>query len=244
MNDLVYPDPALLAAVRVAMWEDKLPRLVLADWLDEHGDHERAEFVRHQCGFYGKPADSTGRQVELLQKNGRRWLPWQTVPPIDTAVFSGLDYYVQLLRQFHLGFVEETAVDTVGEWVGEEIECLACEDATVCWETNAVECSRCDGTGVDFIKGVGGQMVRMHPLNRVWVRTSNPARGENGGWYWDCCIAGGGSGLPPGVYERLPVFSELRRFGRPLPMRIGYENEDFANAELSEAMILYATEEL
>jgi uncharacterized protein (TIGR02996 family) len=26
--------------------DDDAPRLVLADWLDDHGDHDRAEFVR------------------------------------------------------------------------------------------------------------------------------------------------------------------------------------------------------
>ncbi|HVK17554.1 MAG TPA: TIGR02996 domain-containing protein [Fimbriiglobus sp.] len=38
---------ALLAAV-IARPEDDLPRLVFADWLDEHGEHDRAAFVRAQ----------------------------------------------------------------------------------------------------------------------------------------------------------------------------------------------------
>jgi uncharacterized protein (TIGR02996 family) len=29
--------------------EEDLPRLALADWLDERGDAERAEFIRLQC---------------------------------------------------------------------------------------------------------------------------------------------------------------------------------------------------
>jgi uncharacterized protein (TIGR02996 family) len=39
---------ALLAAVRAAPADDA-PRLVYADWLDEHGQPERAEFIRLQC---------------------------------------------------------------------------------------------------------------------------------------------------------------------------------------------------
>lgn len=39
---------ALLQAV-LAQSDDDLPRLVLADWLEEHGEGERAEFIRVQC---------------------------------------------------------------------------------------------------------------------------------------------------------------------------------------------------
>jgi uncharacterized protein (TIGR02996 family) len=39
---------AFLAAI-VAAPDDDLPRLVLADWLDEHGQPARAEFIRVQC---------------------------------------------------------------------------------------------------------------------------------------------------------------------------------------------------
>src|SRR5687768_3217999 len=38
-------EPALLQAIREAP-DDDAPRLVYADWLDEHGRPERAEFVR------------------------------------------------------------------------------------------------------------------------------------------------------------------------------------------------------
>src|SRR5438093_1495473 len=39
---------ALLAAICAHPDEDT-PRLVYADWLDEHGEHDRAEFIRVQC---------------------------------------------------------------------------------------------------------------------------------------------------------------------------------------------------
>ena len=39
---------ALLAAV-AADPRDDAPRLVLADWLDEQGEPERAAFIRVQC---------------------------------------------------------------------------------------------------------------------------------------------------------------------------------------------------
>jgi uncharacterized protein (TIGR02996 family) len=39
---------ALLAAIRAAP-DDDAPRLIYADWLDEHSQPERAEFIRVQC---------------------------------------------------------------------------------------------------------------------------------------------------------------------------------------------------
>jgi uncharacterized protein (TIGR02996 family) len=46
-----HPDwQAFVAAVREAPDEDT-PRLVAADWLDEHGEHARAELVRVQCAL-------------------------------------------------------------------------------------------------------------------------------------------------------------------------------------------------
>jgi uncharacterized protein (TIGR02996 family) len=37
---------AFLAAIKAAAWDDELPRLVFADWLDEHGEHEEADRQR------------------------------------------------------------------------------------------------------------------------------------------------------------------------------------------------------
>jgi uncharacterized protein (TIGR02996 family) len=46
--------------------ESNVPRLVLADWLDEHGEPARGEFVRWQCTEPNHPP------VEELQR-GRCW---------------------------------------------------------------------------------------------------------------------------------------------------------------------------
>lgn len=42
-------EKAFLAAIKASPADD-LPRLVFADWLDEHGQDERAAFIRCQCG--------------------------------------------------------------------------------------------------------------------------------------------------------------------------------------------------
>jgi uncharacterized protein (TIGR02996 family) len=59
-------DAALLAAIRAAP-DDDAPRLVYADWLDEHGQPERAEFIRVQCELARHEAPALRRQeAELL----------------------------------------------------------------------------------------------------------------------------------------------------------------------------------
>jgi uncharacterized protein (TIGR02996 family) len=66
--------------------DDDTPRLVFADWLQEHGEEERAEFIRVQCEVARLRADD-GRRDELvrragaLQKRfGKRWLGELPVP--------------------------------------------------------------------------------------------------------------------------------------------------------------------
>ncbi len=67
---------AFLRAIRDRPHDD-LPRLVYADWLDEHGDPERAEFIRLQCALAaappgGRDADRR-RERALLMRHGRAW---------------------------------------------------------------------------------------------------------------------------------------------------------------------------
>jgi uncharacterized protein (TIGR02996 family) len=69
---------ALLAACR-ARPADDLPRLVLADWLDENGQGERAEFVRIQVEVSHPTADVERirglkkREAELLAEHEHEW---------------------------------------------------------------------------------------------------------------------------------------------------------------------------
>jgi uncharacterized protein (TIGR02996 family) len=44
----VSDDTALLNAI-IASPGDDLPRLIFADWLDDRGEADRAEFIRVQC---------------------------------------------------------------------------------------------------------------------------------------------------------------------------------------------------
>jgi len=60
---------ALLAAIRAAP-DDDAPRLIYADWLEEHGQRERAEFIRVQCELARNDSPTLRqREAELLAEH-------------------------------------------------------------------------------------------------------------------------------------------------------------------------------
>jgi uncharacterized protein (TIGR02996 family) len=74
-------DEALLRAVLAAP-DDDAPRLVYADWLDEHGDPARAAFIRIQVELARQPADPDRvlqlrkAELTLLRANREAWTAW------------------------------------------------------------------------------------------------------------------------------------------------------------------------
>jgi len=72
---------ALLAAIRQAP-DDDAPRLIYADWLDEHGQPERAEFIRVQIELARQESPGLRRrEAELLAEHhdlfaGPLTAPW------------------------------------------------------------------------------------------------------------------------------------------------------------------------
>jgi uncharacterized protein (TIGR02996 family) len=108
---------ALLAAI-CANPDDDTPRLVYADWLQENGDPDRAEFIRHECFLVaskhisGKETDpdnelvrAESRSFKLNRANRLRWLseivgrePYDDENPNYT------------FGRFHRGFVDQVFV--------------------------------------------------------------------------------------------------------------------------------------
>lgn len=89
-------EPALLAAIRAHPDEDT-PRLIYADWLDENGQPERAEFIRLRC--LPEPGEEQeGRAIDLEAQNRGRWLAWLGVPQFTEATWEfrrGFPEYLQ-----------------------------------------------------------------------------------------------------------------------------------------------------
>jgi uncharacterized protein (TIGR02996 family) len=82
---------ALLGAVADTP-EDDTPRLILADWLEEHGEGARAEFIRVQCELARLPeydprrAELKQREEALLQAHEDTWRKGE--PPIWKVSFE------------------------------------------------------------------------------------------------------------------------------------------------------------
>src|SRR4051794_40341938 len=80
---------------------DDVPRLVFADWLEDNGDYDRAEFIRVQCEVArgvrdrGRSLELLGRLRELSQANREKWLG-----PLAKPATLGADAY------FERGFVD------------------------------------------------------------------------------------------------------------------------------------------
>jgi uncharacterized protein (TIGR02996 family) len=83
---------AFLDAI-VSDMEDDAPRLIYADWLDEQGQGERAEFIRVQVERARRPAWDAAqvglrlREQELLKLHGENWLA--ELPSIEGARWEG-----------------------------------------------------------------------------------------------------------------------------------------------------------
>jgi uncharacterized protein (TIGR02996 family) len=85
--------------------EDDAPRLIYADWLDENGQPERAEFIRLQCRLAGHDEDAperpalVEREQALLHNHGEVWKA--EVPTISGVSFS----------DFQRGFLHSARID-------------------------------------------------------------------------------------------------------------------------------------
>lgn len=85
---------ALLAAVRAAP-DDDAPRLVYADWLDEHGQPDRAAFIRLQVERARLPRFDPRRVVlqcladRLFDRHGADWRA--ELPQLDGIVWGAFD---------------------------------------------------------------------------------------------------------------------------------------------------------
>ncbi len=100
--------------------DDDTPRLVFADWLEENGDLERAEFIRLQVRLAPSDAprwddpEGSARMNQLERAHGEAWRA--ELPKVDGAGFCSW---------FKRGFVDTLAVKDVGALVAHAAELFA-----------------------------------------------------------------------------------------------------------------------
>lgn len=113
---------AFLEAI-LASPADDAPRLVYADWLDEHGQSDRAEFIRVQCEIARLPAwDERRARLELrervlVERHGHRW-------KAELPIFQGV-----IWREFRRGFVAHAQFDSF----------TTLKETAACWAATPVE---------------------------------------------------------------------------------------------------------
>jgi uncharacterized protein (TIGR02996 family) len=108
--------------------DDDAPRLVFADWLDDHGEHRRAEFIRLQVALAGmdeydqKRPDLLDREWELLAVYRKRWQPGPSSP-------LGKHFYGSAFRRGFFARIELPAAillehgdELLDEWPLEELK--------------------------------------------------------------------------------------------------------------------------
>ncbi|MFO0929962.1 MAG: TIGR02996 domain-containing protein [Gemmataceae bacterium] len=103
-------EDAFLASI-VEHPDDDAPRLIFADWLDDHGNADRAEFIRVQVESARVPPSSARgvtllrREAELRQRGEDEWRT--RLPQLDGVSWEG----------FSRGFVEAVFVETVEQFL-------------------------------------------------------------------------------------------------------------------------------
>jgi uncharacterized protein (TIGR02996 family) len=102
-------ESALLAAI-LAHPDEDTPRLMFADWLDENGQPERAEFIRIQCNATIDEA-AEDRAAELEERNRTKWLAGLGLPQFPGALWGwgrgfpeGLDIRADVLLERYEAF--------------------------------------------------------------------------------------------------------------------------------------------
>jgi uncharacterized protein (TIGR02996 family) len=120
-------DEAFLQAIREAP-DDDAPRLIYADWLEEHGDADRAAFIRVQCSWADPQTEEPQAEALLARAEAllrQHWEDW--VGPLRALVgphasrrgeaWLAGEYHPAGLSRFCRGFVDALTLsaDTVLE---------------------------------------------------------------------------------------------------------------------------------
>lgn len=172
--------------------DDDLPRLVYADWLDEHGRGEMAELIRVQCEAdrdamppATDPAESFGESVHaVLDWNLREEQLWRRQTELIAAVRT--DGFDGVAVTFRRGMA--TVRCRLAELVGGELVCDWCDGAGTIRVADAAgdmdddTCPRCGGQRTFRITGHGPALVRAIPVERVEV--DREPMEDGGEWMW------------------------------------------------------------
>jgi uncharacterized protein (TIGR02996 family) len=159
----------------IAYPQDDDIRLIYADWLEENGQSERAEFVRVQIKLAKMPSGAVvgrdalrRRERELLSPDPLGYptkAPWAWMGGAHCIVPDGAMWMDHVA--FRRGFVAEVHC-TLADWIGGE--CPVCDGHgkhRLPYGILSDPCGTCHGSG--RIGGHGTAIVKAAPLERVVI---------------------------------------------------------------------------
>lgn len=228
MTSAIHPAEAGLhrAFLReiIANPQSDADRLIFADWLDENGQPERAEFIRVQVELAKAPlgwGGDTLRYNEALRRRERELLPriWEQygLPDplwsgweVDGAVCCNERKSRGIGGVLRRGFVAEITC-TLADWCG--AECGRCNGhGWICILdlTGRSDCPTCHGTG--RVNAHGPALVKATPLEEVRLTDKRPSRPgsrpEIVGWHLSPLrdfSAMAEDEIPPELFRLLPA---------------------------------------
>lgn len=229
MEENVTSHPEFTALMRAVCLSpaDDLPRLVLADWLDEHSFPERAEFVRIGCDLAnakaegGKWSDTVfnagdscecrvcglrRRERELFRNGVETWFAGPAITPVllGSALETGqVTFPGSVIAVVRRGMVAEIRL-TLAQLVGGP--CRRCGGAGSSYVSQSGtffgQCPDCSGT--DRTPGVAKALFAAHPIERVVLSCREPHRGPHGYGWLLAATGGRPDTLPRAIFRHLP----------------------------------------
>lgn len=128
------PDDATFLRAVGAAGDDSLPRLVHADWLDEHGQSARAEFIRTQCALAAADLTADRRRVlelrerELLDEHRQAWIDALGFAVEDVEFARGYPERLRLSKWPARGFFDSPAAAHLATLSELDLSDLECKD--------------------------------------------------------------------------------------------------------------------
>lgn len=202
-----------LMATIIEYPDDDTPRLVFADWLQENGEYDRAEFIRIQCELAKGFDHKRIRQLQIRELKLSRSLDLRNriVLPVLNNSFN-FPNYPEHIR----GSLRYATLNDITYWRG------------------FVENLRC--TQEDWIL-VGKKIIKQLPLRRVFISYKEPD--FSGNYYW-WSSRGAAYRTPSDIDYEIYVFLSQPRCILSGGLMRKYPNKLDAMADLSNACIRLA----
>ena len=174
--------------------EDDVARLVFADWLEENGEAERAEFIRVQVEVdpwnhtwppmtFERKDTLRRREHDLFDRFKTQWFDERAAIYYLPHEAEGAEgQYPGLTRAIvSKGFVS-TVHTTLQSWVGEPCGCVNGHDYDSNGERTIPWCKTCSGTA--RTPGHGPRIVAEQPVETLALSDCKPDPGSGGIWFF------------------------------------------------------------